>query len=67
MAQSIPGMPIPPPPQGICCMGICYFILENLSMPHGGADLVNSFLSYYHLIQKNNLSFIEYFIYVKCL
>ena len=31
MAQSIPSVPIPPPP------GICHFVLEKLQMPHGGA------------------------------
>ena len=33
MAQSIPSVPIPPG----YLSGICYFVLEKLQMPHGGA------------------------------
>ena len=37
MAQSIASMPISPRH----LLGICYFVLEKLPMPHGGADLVH--------------------------
>ena len=37
MAQSIASMPISPRH----LLGICYFVLEKLLMPHGGADLVH--------------------------
>ena len=39
MAQSIPSMPIPPPPNPptlSICLGIGHFVLEQLQIPHGG-------------------------------
>ena len=38
MAQSIPSVPIRPPPLPPPPQGICHFVLETLQMPHGGAQ-----------------------------